>query len=105
MSYAPKPAPRLWNWNCKIKPVNPAFRSVSTPRSTKDLPVVGPVNPTATFGRPSKLHLASESSAENLVERPRIDLAPAPTQRLVSAAERRGVALEQLFDCTLSEVA
>jgi hypothetical protein len=49
--------------------------------------------------------LASESSAENLVERPRIDLAPAPTQRLVSAAERRGVALEQLFDCTLSEVA
>jgi len=28
---------------CKIKPVYPAFRSVSTPRRTKDLPVVGPV--------------------------------------------------------------
>jgi hypothetical protein len=31
--------------NCKIKRVNPAFRSMSTPRCTKNLPIVGPVNP------------------------------------------------------------
>ena len=90
---------------CKIKRVNPAFRPVSTPRSTKDLPVVGSVNPTATSGRPSEPRLGSESRAQRLCERVKVRLAPAPSMRLVRAADRRGVALEQLFDSTLSEVA
>ena len=35
---------------CKIKRVYPAFRSVSTLRRTKDLPVVGPVNLEGALG-------------------------------------------------------
>ncbi len=36
--------------DCKIKPVYPAFRSVSTPRRTKDLLVVGRVDPEGPVG-------------------------------------------------------
>ena len=62
MRLALNPAPTFPR--CKIKRVNPAFRSVSTPRRTKDFPVVGPVNPAASLGRPCEPPLASEWSAE-----------------------------------------
>ena len=73
------PRPR----HCKIKRVNPAFRSVSTPRWTKDLPVVGPVNPTTSLEWPREPSSASEWSAERLCERLQIVLAPATIQEAV----------------------
>ena len=62
--------------NCKIKRVSPAFRSVSTPRSTKDLPVAGPVNPTLSLGWPCEPSSAAEWSPERLCQRLRNELAP-----------------------------
>lgn len=44
------PNPTQPTQRCKIKRVYPAVRSVSTPRWTKDLPVVGPVNPEGALG-------------------------------------------------------
>jgi len=103
MRLAPNPA--RTTPHCKIKRVNPAFRSVSTPRSTKGLRVAGPVNPTAPCGSPSEPRLASEWSAVRLCERLRIEPAPAPSMRQFRAGQRRGATLEQLFNSTLWEVA
>jgi len=103
MSLAPNPAPIFPR--CKIKRVNPAFRSVSTPRGTKDLPAVGPVNPTVSPARLNRPDSASEWSAERLCERLRIELAPAAWTRLILAAKRHGVTLEHLLRSALSEVA
>lgn len=55
--------------DCKIKRVNPAVRSVSTLRSTKDLPVGGPVNPQSAVGAPSARSGTSRWSAERFTER------------------------------------
>jgi hypothetical protein len=90
---------------CKIKRVNPAFRSVSTPRSTKDLPVVGPVNPTTSLGMLREPSSASEWSAERLCQRLQIELAPGAWERLIRAAGCCGLTLEQLLRAGLSEVA
>ncbi len=90
---------------CKIKAVNPPFRSVSTPRSTKDLPEPGPVNPGASLESTSGSAAASEWGAESLCARLRTELAPGAWRRLVGAAKRRGGTLEQLLASTLSEVA
>lgn len=90
---------------CKIKRVNPAFRSVSTPRRTKDLPAAGPVNPTTSLGMLREPPLASEWSAERLCERLQSELAPATWTRLIRAAERRGATLEQILRSALSDVA
>jgi hypothetical protein len=61
--------------NCKIKPVDPAFRSVSTPRQPKDLHVVGPVYREASIGRAdgglSARNGAPKASAFGSRERPR----------------------------------
>jgi hypothetical protein len=103
MSLAPNPAPILSR--CKIKRVNPAFRSVSTPRGTKDLPVAGPVNPTASPASHHGPDSASEWSAERLCERLQIELAPAAWTRLIRVAKRRGVTLEHFLRSALSEVA
>ena len=90
---------------CKIKPVNPPFRSVSTPRSTKDLPEPGSVNRVSSVESPSRAAAASQWDAELLCERLRTELAPGTWKRLVRAAKRRGATLEQLLDSGLSEVA
>jgi hypothetical protein len=103
MPHPPKPDPRLRR--CKIKRVNPAVRSVSTPRSTKDLPVVGPVNPGSPLAGPSQAASASDWDAERLCERLRFELDPGAWERLVQAANRRGATLEQLLQDGLSEVA
>jgi hypothetical protein len=103
MHPAPKPTPTTER--CKIKAVNPPFRSVSTPRCTKDLPVVGPVNPARALGSAEQPASASEWSAERLSERLRIELAPGAWKRLVHAAEGRGTSVEQLLRSALSEVA
>jgi len=103
VNHAPNPAPTLPR--CKIKRVNPAFRSVSTPRGTKDLPVAGPVNTTAGTASLHERHSASEWSAERLCERLRIELPFAAWTRLNRAAKRRGLTLEHLLRSALSEVA
>ena len=90
---------------CKIKRVNPAFRSVSTPRWTKDLPVVGPVNPTRALGTASEPVSSPEWSAERLIERLHSEPGPRAWKRLVQAAERRGATVDQLLRWGLSEVA
>jgi hypothetical protein len=54
---------------CKIKRVNPAVRSVSTPRCSKDLPVVGPVNPESSTGASYKRSGTSKWGADRLSER------------------------------------
>ena len=103
MRLTPKPA--RTTERCKIKRVNPAVRSVSTPRWTKDLPVVGPVNPATAPGTAPDRPLASEWSAESLSERLRTELPPGAWKRLVHAAEGRGASVEQLLRLGLSEVA
>ena len=103
MRLAPNPARTLPL--CKIKAVNPPFRSVSTPRSTKDLPNLGPVNPGGALGKPSEAAPASDWNAERLCERLRFELEPGAWGRLVQAAERGGATLDQLLESILSEVA
>ncbi len=90
---------------CKIKPVYPAFRSVSTPRRTKDLPVVGPVDPEGALGMAEGCASASGWSAESLSARLRRELTPRAWNRLVRGAACRGISVEQLLRSMLSEVA
>jgi hypothetical protein len=101
----PNPETARRTLDCKIKRVNPAVRSVSTPRGTKDLPVVGRVNRVSARGNLPEPAFASEWSAEGLSERLRIELPPGAWKRLVHAAERRGASVEQLLRLGLSEVA
>ena len=103
MHPTPKPARTLPR--CKIKAVNPPFRSVSTPRSTKDLLRPGPVNPSGALGSISGSSAASEWDAGLLCMRLQMELAPDASNRLLRAAKRRGRTLEQLLDSGLSEVA
>ena len=90
---------------CKIKRVYPPFRSVSTPRRTKDLPVVGPVDPEGALGMARGRASASEWSAESLRHRLRSELTPRAWNRLVRLAECRGNSIEQLLRSALLEVA
>jgi hypothetical protein len=99
----PKPAPTTER--CKIKPVYPAFRSVSTPRRTKDLLVVGPVNPEGLLGMAEGAASISGWSPESLSARLRSELTPRAWNRLAGLAAGRGTSVEQLLRSTLSEVA
>ena len=82
--------------NCKIKPVDPAFRSVSTPRQPKDLHVVGPVYREASIGRADGGLSASKRSTESLGvrlrERPKggPEIASLPPGRAAVPVPRRG---------------
>jgi len=67
MAHGPK-TPEIIR-DCKLKAVNPPFRSVSTPRGRKDLRVVGRVNPVSA-ARPASL---TDWCAERLRERFRIE--------------------------------
>src|SRR5258708_846764 len=100
-----EPNPARTTRCCKIKPVYPAFRSVSTPRRTKDLPVVGPVDPEGALGLAEGCASAPEWSAESVSERLRSELTPRAWNRLVRLAACRGTSVEQLLRSTLSEVA
>jgi hypothetical protein len=103
MCLAPKPA--RTTERCKIKRVNPAVRSVSTPHWTKDLPSVSPVNPATALGTASEPASASEWGAASLTERLRIELTPRAWKRLVSATASHQTSVEQLLRSCLSEVA
>ena len=99
----PKTAPKTRD--CKVKAVNPPFRSVSTPRWTKDLPVVGPVNPETALSTTEGSASAAEWSAEGVSERLRSELTSRAWNRLVRGAACRGISVEQLVRAMLSEVA
>jgi hypothetical protein len=90
---------------CKIKAVNPPFRSVSTPRGTKDLPAVAAVNPPTGRGRPVAAASCWESSANRPRERLRKELSPGAGQHLLRAVDSAGMSLERLLRTGLSEVA
>ena len=102
MAHGPKQPQTLRD--CKIKPVYPAFRSVSTPQWQKDLPVVGLLNPERALCTAERCAPASEWRAEDLAERFRSELSPRAWNRLVRASEDRGASVEQLFRSGLSEV-
>jgi hypothetical protein len=102
MAHGPKTPETIRD--CKIKPVYPAFRSVSTPRGRKDLRVVGLLNPETALGTAESCAPASEWRAEDLAERLRSELSPRAWNRLVRASEDRGASIEQLFWSGLSEL-
>ena len=102
MTHGPKSTQRIGD--CKIKRVNPAVRSVSTPRGQKDLRVVGLLNPETALGTTETCAAVSEWRAEDLAERLRRELSPRAWRRLVRASEDRGASVEQLFRSGLSEV-
>ena len=102
MAHGPKTPEIIWD--CKIKPVYPGFRSVSTPQWQKDLRVVGLLNPETALGVAESCVPASEWRAEDLAERLRRELSPRAWSRLVRASEDRGASVEQLFRSGLSEV-
>ena len=99
------PKPARTTERCKIKRVNPAVRSVSTPRWTKDLPVVGPVNSGRATAAPSGWSCTSDWSPARLTERLRTELTPSAWKRLVGAAASHQTSVERLLQSCLSEVA
>ncbi len=92
-----EPNPALPTQRCKLKRVNPAFRSVSTPQWRKDLRVVGRVNPEPGTSPPS----ATDWRAERLSQRLRTEITPRAWTRLVRVVSRHGTSLEQLLRSTL----
>ena len=101
MAHGPK-TPEIIR-DCKLKAVNPPFRSVSTPRGRKDLRVVGRVNPDARARTP-RLHLdLSEWNARRLAKRLEKELGRDAWQCLSALATDRGSAVAQLLEQALSE--
>ena len=100
----PEPNPTRTIRRCKIKPVYPAFRSVSTPQWQKDLRVVGLLNPETVLGMAESCAPACEWRAEDLAERLRSELSPRAWNRLVRGGACPGTSAEQLLRSTLSEV-
>lgn len=89
--------------DCKLKAVNPPFRSVSTPRARKDLRVVGRVNPSA-LARTPRLRLdLSEWNARRLARKLEHELSRDAWQRLSARATDRGCTVAQLLETGLSE--
>ena len=102
MAYGPK-TPEI-NGDCKLKAVNPPFRSVSTPRGRKDLRVVGRVNPDACARTPRLRLELSEWNARRLAKRLEEELSRDAWQRLSALATNRGDTVGQLLEHALSEV-
>jgi len=101
MTYQPKTSETFRD--CKLKAVNPPFRSVSTPRARKDLRVVGRVNPD-TGARALRLRLDfSESNARRLARRLPQEPNPDASQRLSMIATEHGRAGAQFPRHGLSE--
>jgi hypothetical protein len=89
--------------DCKLKAVNPPFRSVSTPRGRKDLRVVGRVNPDACARTPRLDVDLSEWNARRLAKRLEEELNRDAWQRLSALASNRGSTVAQLLEHALSE--
>ena len=91
--------------NCKIKPVDPAFRSVSTPRQPKDLHVVGPVYRESPLGSTKGSVSASKGRAERPNARPQNGPTREAWNSLCSLAAGPGTSVEHAPFMALSEVA
>jgi len=101
MRLEPKPAPTIRR--CKVKAVNPPFRSVSTPRGRKDLRVVGRVNPSARPRTPRLRLDLSEWNARRLARKLEEELSRAAWRRLSALATDRGSTVAQLLETGLLE--
>jgi hypothetical protein len=91
--------------NCKIKPVDPAFRSVSTPRQPKDLLVVGPVYRESAPRSVRARVLVGNWGSNCATIRPESAALGRVGRHLVRCADRRGTRLEVTLRWTLPEVA
>lgn len=91
--------------NCKIKRVYPPFRFVSTPRCTRDLPVVRPVYRGGALGIARRPSGASEWRTESPSARLRNGLTPRAWSRFVCLAARRESGFEQLLRSICAELA
>ena len=101
MAHGPKQPQTISD--CKLKAVNPPFRSVSTPRGRKDLRVVGRVNPDACARTP-RLHLdLSEWNTRRLAKRLEEELSRDAWQCLLALRTDRGNTVAQLLEHVLSE--
>ena len=89
--------------DCKLKRVNPAVRSVSTPRGRKDLRVVGRVNPAARHRAPRLRLDLSEWNARRLARRLQEELSLDAWRRLMALATSRESTVVQLIEQGLSE--
>ena len=92
-----EPNPARTTHCCKIKAVNPPFRSVSTPRWGKDFHVLGAVNPELARGSAPGCRSASEWSPEQLSEKLRTELDKSAWDRLVRAAASQGTSVDQML--------
>jgi len=91
------------NGDCKLKAVNPPFRSVSTPRGRKDLRAVGRVNPDACARTPRLRHELSEWNARRRAKKLEEELSRHAWQCLAALATNRGSTVAQLLEYALSE--
>lgn len=82
---------------CKIKRVNPAFRSVSTPRGIRHLRSADRVN----GGTAVALDCGSEWSPRALCRRLRNELPATLWRRLRTAVAERGTTVEALLHASL----
>ena len=101
MAHGPKQPQTLSD--CKLKAVNPPFRSVSTPRGRKDLRVVGRVNPAARHRAPRLRLDLSEWNARRRAKRLEQELSRDAWQRLAALATIRGSTVAQVLEHALSE--
>jgi len=101
MAHGPKQPETIRD--CKLKAVNPPFRSVSTPRGRKDLRVVGRVNPAARHRAPRLRLDLSEWNARRLAKRLEEGLSRDAWQRLSALATNRGSTVAQLLETGLLE--
>jgi hypothetical protein len=82
---------------CKIKRVNPAFRSVSTPRRAKDLRMRDRVNGEVA----RRLATGSEWSPRSLCRRLQRELPTSLWRRLNRAVAERGTTVEAFLQASL----
>ena len=101
----PASKPARTTERCKIKPVDPAFRSVSTPRATKDLLECGPVHLERALGQTGGSSRASNWRAERVSESLRSELTPWAWNRPVCGAACVGYSVDQLLRSMFPEVA
>jgi hypothetical protein len=101
MAHGPK-TPEIIR-DCKLKAVNPPFRSVSTPRRRKDLRVVGRVNPDVRARTPRLDLDLSEWNAPRLAKRPEEELSRDAWQCLSALAANGGSTVSQPLEHALSE--
>jgi len=98
-----EPNPARTTRCCKLKAVNPPFRSVSTPRWRKDLHVVGLVNPAARHRAPRLCLDVSEWRARRLARKLQEHLSGDPWEHLSALARSLGSTVERTLERGLLE--